>query len=334
MNGDSTSTLSSHRIAAARRIATVIAICLAVVTSLLTFPNGLPWMMAGWLLAYSALVPRRPFGWLTLPACLAIMFVKRVDWPPGLWVLSLAMTLIATVHLYGWWTRGTMSTPRRWWVASSLCLWLIWLAMDWNFHEAYHGPQTKLFGQRPVVCIGDSLTSGIAPQGGYVPRLGRLLSVPVIDLSREGITTAEALKRLPELIAANPQAVVIELGGHDYLKGHDRAQAKAQLKQLIDATRQLGAQPILWEVPRGFITDPYVGLERELARQEDLELIPDTAIRQLVIWSPFAPPGIWSSGPYLSDDGLHPNDLGNELLARETAAALARVFGEEILSQP
>jgi lysophospholipase L1-like esterase len=294
----------------------------------------MPWMMAGWLVAYSAFVARWRFGWMAVPAGLAILLVKRVDWPPGLWVLALIMALVAAIHLFRGWAPRKTPMPRRWLVASSLCLGLAWLTMAWNWHDAYHGPQVNLSGQRPVVCIGDSLTSGIAPQGGYVPLLRKRLSVPVIDVSHEGITTAEALQRLPELIAAHPQAVVIELGGHDFLKGYDRAHAKSQLKKLIDVTRQLGAQPILWEVPRGFITDPFAGLERELAREEDLELIPDTAIRQLVAWSPFAPPGIWMGGPYLSDDGLHPNDLGNEKLARDVAAALVRVFGEEILSRP
>lgn len=55
-----------------------------------------------------------------------------------------------------------------------------------------------------------------------------------------------------------------------------------------------------------------------------------TMIRKLVLWSPLAPPGMWTFGPHLSDDGLHPNAHGNRLLADEVAGALVRLYGERI----
>jgi lysophospholipase L1-like esterase len=154
---------------------------------------------------------------------------------------------------------------------------------------------------------------------------------PADDLGRPGITTVEAIKLLPQMTAANPQAVVVELGGHDYLKGHDRAATKANLQRILAAIRAAGAEPVLMEVPRGFISDPYAGLERELARGLDLELIFDTVIRRLVLRSPVAPPGSWTGGPYLSDDGLHPNANGARELARAVADALAGMYGPQIL---
>jgi hypothetical protein len=87
---------------------------------------------------------------------------------------------------------------------------------------------------------------------------------------------------------------------------------------------------VLMEIPRGFLTDPYAGVERELARQYDLELISDSAIRQLVLFSPYAPPGMWINGNHLSDDGLHPNSRGNEHLANRVARSLSRIFGQAI----
>ena len=71
---------------------------------------------------------------------------------------------------------------------------------------------------RPVVCVGDSLTNF-----GYPQRLQEMISLPVVDLSCSGITTGQALSILPSLIKANPQVVVIELGGHDFLRGYSRA---------------------------------------------------------------------------------------------------------------
>jgi lysophospholipase L1-like esterase len=72
-------------------------------------------------------------------------------------------------------------------------------------------------------------------------------------------------------------------------------------------------------------------VERELARHYALELVPDTAIRRLLLSSPTMPPGQWTGGPYLTgDDGLHPNARGNQLLAEYMAAALERIYGPAV----
>ena len=104
------------------------------------------------------------------------------------------------------------------------------------------------------------------------------------------------------------------------------------MEQLFAAARSVNAEVVLIEVPRGFIVDPFAGLERELAREHDLELISDAAIRNLVLWSPSCPPGIWSGGPYLSDDGLHPNARGDEYLANVVLKSLMRLFGPTLQS--
>jgi lysophospholipase L1-like esterase len=153
--------------------------------------------------------------------------------------------------------------------------------------------------------------------------------VPVVDHAVGGITTIEGLRRLPESLALMPPAVVIELGGHDSLRGKSRKDTKANLEAMIRASREAGAEVFLFEIPRGFIMDPFAGLDRELAREHDLELIHDGAIRQLVLFSPFTPLGSWT-GRNLSDDGLHPNDAGNVFLADRVEEALERVYGETL----
>jgi lysophospholipase L1-like esterase len=162
-----------------------------------------------------------------------------------------------------------------------------------------------------------------------------MISLPVVDLSCNGITTGEALRSLPALVKANPQVVVIELGGHDFLKGYSRAATKENLEKIVDACQSIGAAVIVMEIPRGFITDPFGGLERGMARQRSLELIPDTAIRRLVLWSPSAPPGMWlKPESHLSDDGLHPNARGNRMLAEYVADALTRIYGPGVRVRP
>jgi lysophospholipase L1-like esterase len=149
-----------------------------------------------------------------------------------------------------------------------------------------------------------------------------------VNRGRDGITTADAFRLLPAVMRENPQAVVIELGGHDYLKGHGREKTEANLEKIIAACRAHGAEVILMEIPRGLIYDPFHSMERDLAWRHDLELVVDTPIRLLVLGSRYGPPGIWlPASRQLSDDGLHPNANGNRLLARHVASALERLYG-------
>ena len=125
--------------------------------------------------------------------------------------------------------------------------------------------------------------------------------------------------------------VVIELGGHDFLRGYSRASTKANLQAIIDACRKIDAEVVLMEIPRAFISDPFWGLEREIAREEDVELIPDTAMRTLFLRSPLYPPGSWLGAPYLTDEtGIHANAHGQKILAQSVADALQRMCGPEI----
>lgn len=311
------------------RIGRTLAIVLAVAASLLTFPAGVVAMVAGWLVTYTVAVLCRHRGDWLLAAPVAIVLVKRVDWPVGLWLLmAVAMASIAASR------RLPMTSKRR--LLLPACVWIGWLLLAADSYRAMHdGRGRQIVADRPIVCIGDSLTS-YTRRGGYPEVLAEMVNVPVVNLGQSGITSTEALKKLPDLIAARPQAVVIELGGHDFLKDTtllkraSRATAMKNLETIIEAARQSGAAVILIEVPRGFIIDPFAGLERQLARRHDLELVPDTPIRQFVLSSPVAPPGIWLGAPYLSDDGLHPNHRGNALLARRVLAALGRIYGASL----
>jgi hypothetical protein len=105
------------------------------------------------------------------------------------------------------------------------------------------------------------------------------------------------------------------------------------LVRIIEACRNAGADVVLVEIPRGFIVDPFGGLECGLSRTYDLELIPDTAIRQLVLRSPTFPLSRVLGATYLSDDGLHPNEAGARHLAAQVRDALLRMYGLSI-TQP
>lgn len=333
--------LTSRLLAASRRIGALLAVLLLAAASLLTFPAQIPTMIAVWLGVFTGLTLAGRRGWPALAGCALMVIIKRVDWPPSLWLFMIAIFLAGAVMRRSATTAPIASRKSRTDRRTILCLaivWLAWAGLAWDWQRSGHAnhPISPL-DRRPIVCIGDSLTS-YPPHGGYPRVLDRLVAVPVINLGSPGITSAEALIQLPKLTAARPQAVVIELGGNDFLKdtswlkADSRAATKRNLEKLIAAARALDAEVVLVEVPRGFIVDPFAGLERELAREHDLELISDAAIRNLVLWSPSCPPGIWTGGPYLSDDGLHPNARGDEYLANVVLKSLMRLFGPTLQS--
>jgi lysophospholipase L1-like esterase len=303
---------------------------LIIVASLLVFPNAIPWLIAAWLLAYTLLVLFGRHGLVCLGACAAVLVAKRPTPAPGLLALVAVIVVILMLGILRV-RRGGPARSRRFAWLSVLTLWIAWGSMSVDWYAAAHcrHPVT-LRADRPVVCLGDSMTS-LGIFGGYPQDLQKLISLPVVNLGIGGIAASEEIDHLPEMTRHNPQVVVIELGGHDFLRGSSRASTKASLKTIINAARQIGAEVVLMEIPRAYMSDPYWGLEREIAREEDVELIPDTAMRTIFLRSPIFPPGSWLGEPYLTDEtGIHANARGEQILAEAVAEALQRMYGPGI----
>jgi len=67
------------------------------------------------------------------------------------------------------------------------------------------------------------------------------------------------------------------------------------------------------------------------AYEHDVELVADTWLRQIVLMSPIAPPGMWlPKSVQLSDDGIHSNHRGSGRIAACVTDALRRIYGDQI----
>ena len=297
--------------------------------SLLTFPEFLPVMVLFWLLVFSCLVVMKKKGWFALLICSIVLVSKGVPLLPSTILMWGAMLVVASF-------RWKMLDVPAWNARSSLLsfclLWSGWLyfCFEWNQVTQCNQP-TRFDPNRPVVCVGDSLTSGMIPDPGYPGALEAMLTVPVFNLGRSGIASEMGLELMPRILDLNPQIVVIELGGHDFLKGYRRNETKQNILKMIELCRENDCQIVLAEIPRGFMFDPFRGLEREIAYEQDVQLIPDGMIRQLIFWSPVCPPGIWSPNSRLSDDGIHSNPLGSKAMAGRVSYALEQVAGPKII---
>lgn len=261
--------------------------------------------------------------WLVV-SCL-LLVIKRPGWTIEFAVVALGLIALATMDGYTSWGQAK-GRPTRTLMGVALVVVLILFYGYQRFVNTITTRRPQL-DTRPIACLGDSLTDF-----GYPQALEGMITVPIADFGVNGIRTDEGIKMIPEILAANPQLVVIELGGHDYNGDKKPREAtKQNLTTLIRAFRDREIEVILVEIPRGFITDPYDAVERELAAEFDLQVIDDSLIRGLVFNSSVIPPGRWLPPSYrYSEDGLHPNELGNEYFAGRVRDALAKIYGDAI----
>ena len=310
-----------------KRIAAIVALIGLVVGSLIVFPEHLHWMIVGWAVLALVALQRSKRMWPWLLGCVLIVAVKQPGYTLAFWIFAAVFVAAALVD----WRKQRLgsqkigSTQIAIWAVALLSVAAVYGAVRWF---AANTSQHPVLDSRPIACLGDSLTDY-----GYPQDLQELISVPVEDFGVNGIKTAEGIAMIPDILSKNPQLVVIELGGHDHNADNSpRAATKKNLEFLIESFLDQQIAVILVEIPRGFISDPYHGLERELAAKYDLQLIDDSLIRSFVFNSKFLPPGIWLDPSWrYSDDGLHPNDLGNKLFANTVRQALVRVYGDSIL---
>jgi acyl-CoA thioesterase I len=174
-----------------------------------------------------------------------------------------------------------------------------------------------------LLVLGDSLAAGYGlPAGqGFVPRLEAALrargrKVRVLDAGVSGDTTAGGLARLDWALAERPQAVLVELGGNDGLRGLPPQQSRANLAGILDrlAAREIPA------LLAGMVAPPNLGTEYG---REFLATFADLAReRPEVVFYPFFLDGVAAEPSLNQPDGIHPNARGVEEVVRRILPAV------------
>jgi acyl-CoA thioesterase I len=103
-----------------------------------------------------------------------------------------------------------------------------------------------------LVALGDSLTQGfgLPQQDGFVPQLQSWLAengtdVTVVNAGVSGDTTAGGLARLDWTLTPDVDAMIINLGGNDLLRGIDPASSRANLDTILTRAESLGLPVLL-----------------------------------------------------------------------------------------
>lgn len=97
-----------------------------------------------------------------------------------------------------------------------------------------------------IAALGDSLTAGygLAQHEGLVPQLEAWLQergqdVRVINAGVSGDTTAGGLARAAWTLTSEVDAMIVALGGNDFLRGIDPAASRANLAGILEAAGDL-----------------------------------------------------------------------------------------------
>jgi len=172
---------------------------------------------------------------------------------------------------------------------------------------------TAIAAGSTVLALGDSLTfgSGAAAGAAYPSRLAEMTGWHVVNAGVPGDTSAQARERLRPLLAEHaPKAVLLSIGGNDFLRQVPEEHTRAHIAAMLDAIRDAGAQPVLIAVPRPAVM---AALLRSL---DDHPLYQPVAEERRV---PLFASG-WAkvlSDPALKADQIHANAAGYERFARE-----------------
>ena len=171
-----------------------------------------------------------------------------------------------------------------------------------------------------VLALGDSLTfgTGASAETSYPTVLAGLTGWNVVNAGVPGDTSAQALARLPALLAEHqPKLVIVSIGGNDFLRKLPESDTRTHVHAICKQSLDAGAQVLLVAVPRatvaaalGQMTDH--ALYAEVA--EDLK-IP----LQREAW------GEVLAQPDLRADAVHANARGYAQFARSVQGTAAAV---------
>lgn len=161
-----------------------------------------------------------------------------------------------------------------------------------------------------LVALGDSLTAGYGlPQDAAFPSvLARRLTdmgwqVEVRNAGVSGDTTAGGLARLDWTLTPPPDAVILELGANDALRGLPPAEAKANLAAMLKKLKERDIPVLL----AGMLAPRNLGAA--YATEFDA-IYPALAAEFGVALYPFFLDGVAADPRTVQPDGLHPTAEG------------------------
>jgi acyl-CoA thioesterase I len=202
-----------------------------------------------------------------------------------------------------------------------------------QFAHAEAQGQTPSQAPVHVVALGDSLTAGLglAVKEGFVPRLQAALAAKgvIADIANAGVsgdTASDGLERLDWSVPAGTDAVIVELGANDMLRGIDPRVTRNALDAILTRLAERHIAVMLC----GMKAAPNLGTEYGEAFDS---IYADLAAKHAVLLYPFFLDGVAANAALIQSDGLHPNAAGVDAIVGrilpKTEELIARVRAQK-----
>jgi acyl-CoA thioesterase I len=167
-----------------------------------------------------------------------------------------------------------------------------------------------------IVALGDSLTAGygLRQEDGFVPQLQTWLETQgadavVLNAGVSGDTTAGGASRLGWALTDDTDALIVNLGGNDMLRGIDPAEARANLDRIMAEAKAKGLPVLLvgLRAPANYGADYKTAFDAifpDLAAQYDAVFFLNYFIPLIDQETALLDPAL------MQFDGIHPNKRG------------------------
>ncbi|WP_261818239.1 arylesterase [Vibrio gallicus] len=180
-----------------------------------------------------------------------------------------------------------------------------------------------------LLVLGDSLSAGYQMSENQAwpsfltdELAHKGIEIETINGSVSGDTTGNGLARLPQLLTQHkPSYVLIELGANDGLRGFPPKLIKNNLTQIIEISRQSGAQVIMMQIQ----VPPNYGRRYT---QSFEQVYPTLSEQQSVPLMPFFLAQIITNDDLMMQDGLHPKPEAQPWIAQYVAENIANIINK------
>ena len=181
-------------------------------------------------------------------------------------------------------------------------------------------------GPLRILVLGDSLTAGwgLPAEAAFPAQLQRALAaqgraVTVLDGGMSGDTSAGGLARLDWALGGHPDAVIVELGANDGLRGADPTELQANLDAILTRLDQAGLPTLLagMRAPPNYgkdYADRFAAVYARLAQTHK------------VVFYPFFLDGVAGRPGLNQADGMHPAAQGVAEIVRRIRPTVERLL--------
>jgi acyl-CoA thioesterase-1 len=185
-----------------------------------------------------------------------------------------------------------------------------------------------------IVALGDSLTAGLGlpEKDGFVPRLQAALAAKgiaaaIVNAGVSGDTAAGALARLDWSVPDGTDAVIVELGANDMLRGFKPEVTRDALDKILQRLNDRHIAVLLC----GMRAAPNLGADFGRSFEP---IYPELAAKYGALLYPFFLDGVAGDHSLNQHDGLHPTAAGVDVIVAAILPKVEELIGRGRASHP